>query len=187
MKFKQLAYALILSLAGIGSQAFSQSITCNAFEPYPLGSTYPVGTNQTFNNIFAELTAFQWSNGIWTNAGIAVIEDGLMAQGSGQEVELNNINYRLIFEDPKPYAATFKYADFGGNVNLGINGTLSNVNDMSDLNGSIVNGVLITVTRTEVFGGHYGTVALISIGEELERFGFGGQEFWSDDVCAYFP
>jgi hypothetical protein len=157
------------------------------FESYPLGAQYVVGNNQTYQDIYGEFTKFQWSNGTWTSGGIATVVNGGQAQGSGQEVNLNNINIRFIFAAVQPVSATFKYADWGGNVNLGINGTLSNRGDLSELNGSVVNGVLILVTRTDVPGGHYGTVALIGQSSSIERFGVGGQEFWADDICAHYP
>lgn len=158
-----------------------------SYEQFPLGGQYFVGANLTDGDIYSELTGFQWDNGIWTNGGIATVVNTNMARGSGQEVNLNNINQRFIFNGVHPNVATFKYADWGGNVNLGINGVLRNVGDFSSLNGSIVAGVQIIVTRTNVAGGHYGTVVLIGVTNDIDRFAFGGQEFWADDVCVQFP
>ena len=154
------------------------SAACMSFDSFPLGSQYFVGDNQTFGSIYGEFTPFQWSDGTWTNGGVATIENGGQARGSGNEINLNNINIRFLFNATQPVVATFKYADWGGNINLGVNGTLLNRNDLSSLNGSVVNGVLILVTRTNVFGGHYGTVALIGQTSNIDRFAVGGQEFF---------
>lgn len=185
-KFKLLASVFILS-AGVYSNASALSTTCMDFESYPLNAQYSVGTNQTYQDIFGELVHFRSPDGVWVEDGMATIQNGGQARGSGHEVNLNNINLRYIFSVTQPVSATFKYADWGGNVNLGLNGTLSNTEDLSDLNGSVINGVLVVVTRTNVPGGHYGTVALIGQTNSIERFALGGQEFWADDVCVNFP
>jgi hypothetical protein len=156
------------------------------FESFPLGSEYFVGNNLTYNGIYGEFTAFQSPDGSWDNGGVASIEDTNNANGSGQEVNLNNINLRYIFQADQPSIAFFRYADSGGNINLGINGFLNNTNDLSDLNGMVVNGVGIIVTRHDDPGPairHRGTVTLAG---PIERFGVGGQEFWVDDVCVVF-
>ena len=177
----------LLMFFGICSNVSAVSTTCMDFDSYPLGTQYVVGDNQSYGTIYGEFTPFQWSNGSWTSGGVATIENGGQARGSGNEINLNNINIRFMFGTTQPVVATFKYADWGGNINLGINGTLSNRNNLSDLNGSIINGVLILVTRTNVFGGHYGTVALIGLTSSIDRFAVGGQEFWVDDICVSFP
>lgn len=186
--FSKLWFTLMtfsLSLISVFSHAVTT--TCMNYESFPLGASYPVGTSMTFGDIQGELVGFQWSDGTWFSGGLADIENFGMAMGSGQEVNLNNINQRFIFNGDHPTSATLKYADWGGNVNLGINGILNNVADMSDLNGMTVAGVLIVVSRTETFGGHHGIVSLVGVTSDIERFAFGGQEFWVDDACVQFP
>ncbi len=173
-------------LACMSSFANAVTTTCMNYGQFPLGAEYSVGTDLTYGDIYSELVAFQWIDGQWDYNGYAEITNGNLAQGNGKEVMLNNINQRFIFNGDHPLTANFKYADWGGNVNLGVNGTLSNVEDFSELNGQIVNGVQIVVTRTDVVGGHYGTVALISVTSDIERFGFGGQEFFADEACVLF-
>ena len=187
MLFRSVISCAVLLFSTLSSGVFAISTSCMTYEGMPLNAEYSVGTTKTFGDIFGELIGFENEAGNWVEDGIATIENGGKAHGSGKETNLNNIMQRLIFNVSEPTSVTFKYADHGGVVNLGINGTLNNVEDLSDLNGLTVNGVTIIVTRTNTFNGHYGTVALIGTTDSIQRFAVGGQEFWLDDVCAQFP
>jgi hypothetical protein len=72
----------------------------------------------------------------------------------------------------------------GGNINFGVNGDFRNVADISTLNGAVIGGCNIMVTRTNIPGGYRGIVEINPPpGVMIDRFGVGGQEFYVDDVC----
>ena len=174
----------LLALSSVCTSVGAVTTTCMDFESLPLGAQYYVGTTQTYNDIYGELSGFRDSAGTWITDGVATIGNSGNAHGSGKESNLNNIKIHFIFEYTQPIAATFNYADTGGNVNLGVNGTVTNASDLSNLNGLVINGVLVVVTRTNTPGGHYGTVALIGQSSDIAKFSVGGQEFWIDDICV---
>ena len=104
------------------------------------------------------------------------------AGGVADEMNLNNINMRIIPDTPSIYAS-YKYADFGGNVNLGVNGELRNTNDLVDVDGDVVGGCDISVSETALPWGVQGEVDIdCPAGTTIEKFGFGGQEFFVDDI-----
>lgn len=186
MKNAMKALSLACCLLGLSNTAGAVTQECMDFESFSTGVQFPVGTDYSYSDIYGELVAFQWDDGTWDFGGHAEVVNSNYAYGTGQESNLNNINLRYIFSVTQPYVATFRYGDHGGNVNLGINGILNNTQDLSDLDGMIVGGVFVMVTRQNEPGpgnNHHGIVTLIG---EIEKFGVGGQEFWVDDVCAYF-
>lgn len=117
----------------------------------------------------------------WSFGGHAHVDFSNNAAGTAtQELGLTNIVMRSVFAT-SPQFVTFAYADLGGNVNLSINGAFRSAQDLSDFDGLVIGGVLVTVSRTEVFGGHVGEVVLAG---PVASFSLGGSEFWVDDICA---
>lgn len=146
------------------------------------GSTYVFGDSLTPPGSTAEFKRFQWSSGTWTAAGVATIYATDNAGGAANELNLNNINLRIIPDTPAVYA-TYKYADFGGNVNLGVNGELKNTANLSDIDGDVVGGCDISVTETPIPGGYQGEVDIDCPDPVvIEMFGVGGQEFFIDNI-----
>lgn len=176
---------LIFTLLGLAKTASAVSLECMDFESYTPGIAHPVGTTLTYNDIFGELVAFQWNNGTWTSDGAGTVVNSNHANGSGQEANLDNINIRYNFDTDQPFIVVLRYADYGGNINLGVNGFFHNTNDLSDLNGMNIGGAWVIVSRQNegMSSNHHGTVTLVG---SIERFAIGGQEFWVDDVCGLF-
>lgn len=73
----------------------------------------------------------------------------------------------------------FKYGEYGGNLNIEINGDFVNFGRFWQLDGATVGGTSISVTNTTVSGGEQGVV---EIAGSVDSFRVGGQEFWMDDV-----
>jgi len=187
MKYTIQIIVLMTAILGMVKTASSASLECMGFETFTPNIQHPVGTTHTHNDLFAELIGFQWDDGTWSFGGTATAVNSDFAHGSGQEVNLNNINLRYIFDVKQPYIVVLRYADNGGNINLGINGILNNTQNLSDLDGLNIGGVEVIVTRyfnaNPPQNGHHGTVTLVG---PIEKFAIGGQEFWVDDVCALF-
>jgi len=99
-----------------------------------------------------------------------------MAGHTGKDLNLNNISVR--FEFKAAYSKlTLYFGEYGGNINLTINGILKNTNDFLDLDGSTVGGVLISVTMATPEKG------LLTLEGNIHSFSVGGQELWIDHVC----
>lgn len=147
------------------------------------GSTYSVGDVVNAADGTIELKQFQWGNGTWTANGVATVVTSTIAAGSTtKELNLNNIMVRVIPDTPA-VSASYKYADLGGNVNLGVNGDHRNVGDLIALDGTVVGGCDVSVTQVAIAGGHRGVVEITpQAGNTIEMFGVGGQEFYIDDV-----
>jgi len=123
------------------------------------------------------------NGGGWTAGGTATIVATNFAAGSPvQEMNLNNINLHVV-PNPAVGSVTFAYADFGGNVNLAVNGVLVSLGELMASPG-MLGGVNVAVTKIVAFGYHYGVVTLTGGGGvAINAFAVGGQEFYVDDVC----
>ena len=73
----------------------------------------------------------------------------------------------------------FTYGDYGGNLNIEVNGDFRNIDWFTDIHGATIGGASVTVTSSSVSGGQQGTV---EIAGTIESFSVGGQEMWMDDV-----
>jgi hypothetical protein len=153
------------------------------FSSLASGSTYHVGDVVNAANGTIELKKFQREDGTWTDTGVAKVVTSTHAAGSAtKELNLNNIMVRVIPDTPA-VSATFKYAYFGGNVNLGVNGDHRNVTRLIELDGTVVGGCDISVTLVGSLNNHNGVVVITpQAGNTIEMFGVGGQEFYIDDV-----
>lgn len=97
----------------------------------------------------------------------------------GNIMNVNNVD--LVFDFSAPGDASFEYLDFGGSVNLQVNGYggVLEAADLADLVGPVAPGVTMNATVVPVPGGHKGTVTLTG---NVQRLRVGGQEFYLDDV-----
>ncbi len=179
---QKLIALVALTLTALASPAVAG---CLEFEGPPAGATFGVGFVHATPAVTATLRPFQWSTGVFTAAGAMNIVASNNANGSPvQEANLNNINLSV-----NPTAAvgsvSFLYADFGGNVNLAINGVLRNAGDMQAFNGMVFGGATVSAPApVAFFGGHYGVVTInANPGNVVNAFALGGQEFFTDSVC----
>ncbi|CAD7773481.1 hypothetical protein DMNBHIDG_00769 [Candidatus Methanoperedenaceae archaeon GB37] len=148
------------------------------FEDLILGTTYNCcGYKFTTSGIPVTLKKFQWSNGQWTSDGYTKVQDGGQAGGSGNEMWVNNVNLDFGFGVPLTHLSLL-FGEYGGNVNIEINGDFRNVLNFSDINGLTIGGVLVTVVD---FGGGKGGITLTGV---INQFAIGGQELAIDNVEA---
>ncbi len=175
--------AATLAVLLVGGTAAAASYCYDLSGP-AVGTEYFVGDSLTPNGSTIQFTQFQWDNGQWYADGVARIVNSDNAGGVASEINLNNINLRVVPNSPG-YTASYKYAHFGGNINLGVNGFLRNTYDLSTLDGTVVGGCDVEVTQTVVNPSlRTGEVEIICPAPVLlEKFGIGGQEFFVDDIC----
>jgi hypothetical protein len=187
--FGAMSLSLVLSLVSACTEAVEPTATresavstCYNFSSF--AGSFAVGDVVAAAGATISFIPFQWSNGMWTAGGIASVVASTFAGGTPvNELNLNNIMMRVTPDTPST-GASYRYADLGGNVNFGVNGDFRNVADLNTLNGTVVGGCDITVTRTNFAGGYRGIVVITpQPGVTIDRFGAGGQEFYVDDVC----
>ena len=156
-----------------------------------LGAVYRVG--DTFIDSCAKITVqpFQWSNKKWTKDGFTEVGNAGRAGGSGQEMTINNVNLAFDFRSSCK-GLSLRFGEYGGNLNIGINGDFRNFENFADINHTTIGGINVSVVNG--FGNDKGTLKLsgtihkskFTLEEEEVRASIiiGGQELWIDDVCC---
>jgi hypothetical protein len=150
---------------------------CIDFESPALGTTYNVGDVFTDSGANMTIEQFQWSNSNWTGGGHASIGNTGLAGGSGQELATNNVSVDVGFP-VVPNVIHLKFGEYGGNLNLEVNGVFQNFDNFADIHGTVIGGAMVSVTNG--FGDDQGTLMLTG---EVHSFTLGGQELAVDNIC----
>jgi len=159
--------------------ALGSQITVYALNPIP-GNTFQPPNGDFWGS------GFVWANGVSTNAGFARISNKKLAGGTGNEVTVNNIN--LCFGANMGQVLkriTFKFGEYGGNLNLMLNRQFVNFKNFLDINGQLIGGVKVNVTSGGT-GQDFGTIEFLGTIKDQRWWGhlaIGGQELWIDDFC----
>jgi hypothetical protein len=165
--------------------------TCESLDSLPAGKTVVNGPPPTnsYQPPLMDIAAhpFAWTSGTTTSSGQATTETGGRAGGSGTEIHVNNILLSVsIGFGQVMHAARIRFGEYGGNVNLSVNGVTRNVADLAPLNSTVVGGVTVTVP-TGGFGNDKGVLELDGTMPDqpsgLGQFAIGGQELWIDGIC----
>jgi hypothetical protein len=167
--------------AALRRQATPVTPGCVVFDLLSLGSIFTTGAAFTEGAVVMKVGPFQWVSGIYTWNGYAEVDGGGAAGGSGQDLRLNNVTVSFDFGGPVN-AIRSAVGEYGGNINLEVNGSLWNFDDFSKLPGTSLGGVSVTsvVTPTTFPTGEVGYIELVG---PITSFSIGGQELWIDDVC----
>jgi hypothetical protein len=156
--------------------------SCAEFESLALGTEYFVGDMFSDGGVDFTVAEFTWGNGTPTASGFTKVDDQGLAGGSGQDMQVNNVNLIMDFGGPVD-GLTIRFGEYGGNLNININGDFHNFNLMSDLNGlSPIGGVDVVVS-----GGAGNDTGLLELTGNIIFFSLGGQELWIDEVCPGKP
>lgn len=175
----RLWYALILAvLLGSGClfQGSNECANFIDFEDLPVGAEFSVGDTVTHSGVTATIWPFQWAGGTWTTGGSAVIDNDGDAGGKGQDMMTNNVSLKFMFENPRK-GLSLLFGEYGGNVNLEINGVFKNVDSFLAVNGTTLGGVKISVAMIDSDKGE------LTLSGDIISFAIGGQELWIDDIC----
>lgn len=146
------------------------------FEDLTLGTTYHVGDTFTTADTPITVKAFQWGNGTWYNGGHTMVGNAGRAGGSGNELNVNNVNLEFGLNMPLT-GLSLLFGEYGGNLNIEINGMFKNFENFSEINGDTIGGVHVTVVNG--FGNDMGSLHLAGT---ISQFAIGGQELFIDDV-----
>ncbi len=150
---------------------------CVEFEDPTLGTEYQVG--DTFVDSWVTISAdtFFWSDGTPFDGGFARIENTGLAGGAGQEIAVNNINLAFDFGVPL-IELELRFGEYGGNLNINVNGDFRNFENFVEIDGQIIGGVEVSVVN-----GLGNDTGLLTLKGTINSFAIGGQELWIDDVC----
>lgn len=151
------------------------------FEDLPVGSELRVPDPPTVSNgVPLDGEEFFWLPTGSTTAGVATVQSNGDAGGSGNEIWANNIN--LDFGLAKPLSSLdFLFGEYGGNLNVEINGQFRNFRDMQDID--LMTFGPATVSVTDLTGGATGQgTGRVDVTGIINSFLIGGQEFAIDDV-----
>src|SRR5688572_22065651 len=123
------------------------------------------------------------ANAAGSTTNFARVSTGGMAGGSGNELTVNNVNVAFDFNDvPFTNAIALQFGEYGGNVNLEINGDQRNVPDFSALDGMTVGGATVEVVAGPP-GAARGSLFVLSPGA-ITSFSIGGQELFIDNIIS---
>ncbi len=181
------ATVLIALLLATAMQAFAapvavpvaapEAVQCTSFEDLALGTVYHVGDTFASNGLNFAVRQFVWADGTPTAAGFIEVENGGLAGGVGQELEVNNSNLEVVLAAAVD-GLRFRFGEYGGNLNIAINGDFRNFANLADIDGLVIGGVNISVLNG--FGNDRGGVRAVGA---INTFAVGGQEFYVDDLC----
>ncbi|MCH2135953.1 MAG: dockerin type I domain-containing protein [Phycisphaerales bacterium] len=148
------------------------------FEDQTLGDTHLVGDVFSSDGVNIRIEPIVWLSGTTFSGGSAHITADGWAGGSGLELNTNNCTAMLDFAGSVgPQAAVqLLFGEYGGNVNLNVNGDFRNVHNPIDLHGMVVGGCLVEVIAGG-FGNDHGRMV---ISGAVHRVAIGGQEFALD-------
>ena len=150
---------------------------CAEFEDLNSGSGYKVGDRFITANTIITVSQFVWDTGTPTGGGYAYVAAQGAAGGFGNELQVNNVNLNFIFDIPST-GLSILFGEYGGNLNINVNGDFLNFANFTDINGTAVGGVKISVLNG--FGNDSG---FLQLSGAIKTFAVGGQELWIDNVC----
>ena len=165
-------------LAATGTLASATLAAPPTWEDAPLGATFATGDSISSDGVAVVFDCFEWSTGSIFCGGSARVEPQLAGCNAGQRIGLNNINARFDYAgsigpvtDP-----IFNFGEYGGNINLILNGDARNFNNFLDLDGTMVGGCVVRVLA----GGTGGDCGKVQFEGVVDQLTVGGQEFWWD-------
>ena len=150
------------------------------FEDQLLGASHNVGDSFVASGVTISVSQFQPVVGPPLSGNVVVTNLG-MAGGVGKELAINNVdlNFLFNFSGCPSCGVALLFGEYGGDINLGINGDLKKAADFYDLPG-IIGGANVYVASR---GGDLGTMLIVS-GVNINTMTIGGQELAIDTVFA---
>jgi len=150
------------------------------FDDLPLHLPWYVWDSFTSQGVVFEVAPFEWPTGVMYNGGKVYADDKLLACGDMWDLLTNNANVHVFFPTTQTENIGWNFGEYGGNINLMINGDYRNVDNYLDLHGHMVGGVMVQI----MVGGAGNDCGRIELTGVVEKLMIGGQEHWID--CLNF-
>ncbi len=150
------------------------------FEDLALGMTYNSGDSFVTDGATVSVTDFFFNLGVCggaTTSGFTEVENGGVACGAGNELQVNNVTLNFDYGTPVDNVS-LRFRWLGGETSLEVNGDCLVVPNFDALDTVILGGVVVSVKGTP------GLCQRLSLSGTVSSFGIGGQELWIDDVCT---
>lgn len=177
---KEREFLLLVSLLVTALFAQGAGATAIDFGDLSLGASYGVGGSFTTSGVVITGQEFFRRAGGSTTTGSVEVGNGGRADGAGNELALDNINLSFDFGIDL-YSLAMQYGEFGGNLNIEINGSFENFDDFADIDGWTIGGASVFTLDSGPAGNSSG--ALFVMGT-INSFVIGGQELCIDNVVA---
>jgi LysM repeat protein len=174
----QLLYIARLPTMTPTASATEVLTACAGFEDLNRGAAFQIGEKFITSNIIITVDQFALVSGVPAWSGIALVSGLGKAGGFGNEIQVNNVNLNFYFSTP-PSGLSILFGEYGGDVNININGEFVNFANFADMNGRVIGGANIAVLKG--YGNDAGFLQLSGI---IKSFAVGGQELWIDNVCT---
>lgn len=200
---------MVFAAAGI---ARADSVLLD-FEDLTVGSVYTVpatfntwgtltkSSGSTSTKVKATITVgqFDWGGSNWTAGGDLTVENGGLAGGTGKELHTNNVNLAVKFDSGVQLTKfSFLFGEYGGGLNLGINGHFDTLENFDQAPAIPFPGVVVNVTGPGITGQGTGKIEITGVIDEhtydcngvLHKATVvvgGGQELWLDNITAEGP
>lgn len=168
---------------------------CTDFDPPPGGAPWACcGVPFAYDGIGMHTATYRWASGAPFMGGECQPWNACNGAG-GHSLWINNVNVDVnipdFFGTDGVKKITFWYEDFGGNVNLMVNGQLEFAfNDFMMIPANQYAPVNVQFSDASVWTGSSwrGQVTLTAApGHCIRRLAIGGQELCIDDLCADGP
>lgn len=168
-------------------------MNCETFDTLIVGSQLSVYfLNPVYSNTWQPpngdfwANRFVWADGTSTDKGFAQVDNGGRAGGTGNEVQINNINLSFGANMGQVLRRIkFSFGEYGGNLNIIINGQLINFSNFKEIHGQLIGGVRVNVISGGD-GNDTGEIEFYGTIKDQRWWGhisIGGQELWIDDFC----
>ncbi len=155
---------------------------CVDFEDLVLNTDYSVGNQFWASGVQIDVEGFQLddTDETWVDDGFARVSGDQSAGGSGKDIEANNVNLR--FHGGPWDCLSLLFGDWGGNLNIEVNGHFRNFCDFREIDGETIGGVEVSVA-VFVDVPHSCYQGMLFLSGTINSFAIGGQELFVDNVC----
>lgn len=154
---------------------------CLDFEEILPGDSW--GASQGFDEDNVQVRTYF----LFDPTGDLVSVDPLMRTGTaqraghlGQDLRLVDATAEFDFDGPCVTNLSLQFGNYGGLVNIQVNGDLIKAPDMAALDGMTIGGAVVSVIRFPVSGGYTG---LLQLDGNVDSLYLGGMNFYIDRVC----
>ncbi|MHC4976250.1 MAG: hypothetical protein ACYTF7_06550 [Planctomycetota bacterium] len=189
------------TLAGAGVSLCAEGQVTLNFEdmaPDPPGAPYTYNLGDVFVTGGATLTVdtFYWfpsgspapsgpTTGVEADPTFIPTTSVNYAGQAGNALALNNMSVDISVSSVATIG--FYFGEYGGNVNMTINGSLFNADDFSTLPATLGGASIAYTPFGATPGGTGGYFGRVDITGTITQFSVGGQELWVDDVRWFVP